>query len=421
LEDTETLPDVQKYSKRNLGLVAAAHAENHLQSSIYPYYYSVIMSSLGFGVAQLGLLVAGSNLIFGILQGIWGTVSKRYVDRKNILSVGNIFVGFFLSLSGLASNLATFASARIAGSISSSPQHPLALSMFTDQFVSKKRGTALAVHYSGGNVGTVLGPIIGFILLYLIGWQHALIVVGIPGVAIGILLWIFVKDNQKHGLSVDNKLTSSSRASYLSVLRNRNILTLLLGRMFTSGGRGLGVMIIFIPLYLNKDLLLPVGSFDYTALFVVLALGSVVAPILGGRVTDRMGRRKPMIVLSLFVSSVAIFFLILSRGYLFGVAVSLVVLGLFVFNEVPLSQALLSEIVTDANREGAYSIYFITDYSAGAAWSAAFGLIIAGFGYIPAFEVMIASLLLAGVILMFVREGKVSALGPAASAAIAPK
>jgi MFS transporter, FSR family, fosmidomycin resistance protein len=313
----------------------------------------------------------------------------------------------------------TFASVRIAGSISSSPQHPLALSMFTDQFESKKRGTALAVHYSGGNVGTVLGPIIGLILLYLIGWQHALIVVGIPGVVIGILLWIFVKDNQKHGVSSDSKVATSSRASYLSVLRNRNILTLLLGRMFTSGGRGLGVMIVFIPLYLKNSLHLP--YLEYTALFVVLALGSVVAPLLGGRVTDRMGRRKPMILASLFISSVAILFLILTGAYLIGVAVSLVVLGLFVFNEVPLSQALLSEIVTDANREGAYSIYFITDYSAGAAWAAAFGLIIVGFGYIPAFEVMIVSLLVAASILMFVREGKAAAVPPVVSAGIAPK
>ena len=122
--------------------------------------------------------------------------------------------------------------------------------------------------------------------------------------------------------------------------------------------------------------------------------------------TDRMGRRKPMIVLSLLESSIAILFLILSGAYLIGVALSLVVLGLFVFNEVPLSQALLSEIVTEQNREGAYSIYFITDYSAGAAWSAAFGLIIAGFGYTSAFEVMIGSLIVAAGVLMFVREGK---------------
>jgi MFS family permease len=411
LEDSGSQAQELKYSKRNLGLIAVAHAENHLQSSIYPYYYPTILASLGFGTAQLGLLIAGSNLLFGILQGIWGTVSKRYVDRKNLLGVGNAFVGVFLSISGLATNFLTFAAARIGGSVASSPQHPLALSLISDQFESNQRGSALAVHYSGGNVGTVLGPVVGLVLLLLIGWQRALIVVGIPGLIIGALLWVFMKDNKRHGLSQDKK-NASSRASYLSVLRDRNILTLLLGRAFTSGGRGLGVMIVYIPLYLNKSLGMPVKSLEYTGLFVVLALGAVVAPLLAGRITDRMRRRKPMIIASLLVSSVAILFLTLSGDYLIGVALSLVVLGLFVFNEVPLSQALLSEITTEGNREGAYSIYFVTDYSAGAVWAGAFGFIIAAIGFRPAFEIMIISLIIASVIFLFVREGSTGVKAP---------
>ena len=404
MEGTEPVAEAKNYSRRNLGLIAAAHSENHLQSSIYPYYYPAIMSSLNFGYAQIGLLLAASNLIFGLLQGIWVTVSKRWVDRRNLLGPGNMLVGVFLSISGLASNFLIFASARLAGSAASSPQHPLALSMIGDQFESKNRGSAVAIHYSGGNVGTVIGPIVGFVLFLFVGWRGALIIVGIPGMVLGLLLWIFLRDNREHGITLVNEDKTSSRASFLSVIRNRNILTFLVSRVLTSGGRGLGVMVVYIPLYLKNALHLP--YVQYTALFIVLALGSVVAPLLGGRITDRMGRRKPMIVISLFVSSAAVLFLILSGNYLVGVGLSLIVLGLFVFNEVPLTQTLLSEMTTAADREGAYSIYFMTDYSSNAVWTAIFGLIIGMIGFHPAFEVMAVSLIGAGIVMLFVHEGK---------------
>ena len=113
-----------------------------------------------------------------------------------------------------------------------------------------------------------------------------------------------------------------------------------------------------------------------------------------------------MIVISLFVSSAAVLFLILSGNYLVGVGLSLIVLGLFVFNEVPLTQTLLSEMTTAADREGAYSIYFMTDYSSNAVWTAIFGLIIGMIGFHPAFEVMAVSLIGAGIVMLFVHEGK---------------
>jgi MFS family permease len=397
-EATEIKTDSIK--SKHLALISMGHAETHAQSTLYPLVYPFAETALGFTNVDLAILVGASALIGGLLQGLHGWVA-RWVRRRTLAGGGNIFVGIFLALSSISPNFLAFATARIAGSVASSPQHPIAASLMSDWYSKKKRGSAFSIHFSGGNVGTVLVGVIGAPLLILVGWRGALEIFAIPGIVIGLLVIFFMKDDRKPGSWMDPK-SEKKHGSYLSAIKSRNVLVLMLGRFFTSGGRGLGIALTYIPLYIKQQLHYGTGA--YGVLFAFLAIGSVFSPIVGGRIADKIGRRLPVIVGSLLLSALATTALILSGDSFLGVATALLGLGLVVFNEGPLSQALLSELTPDEQRDGAFSMYFIISYAGGAMWGFLLGLLISYISFQLSFEVMIVSYVLAAFTYMLVKE-----------------
>lgn len=396
-------------SKRDLALLTAAHAETHVQTAAYSVLYPYIMQSLNFGTVELGLLISASSLVGGVLQGIHGWVS-RWVKRKALCGAGNIFVGLSLALAGLASNFPFFGAARVGGSVAASPQHPVAASLMSDWYGSRKRGTSFSIHFAGGNVGTVMAPLAAGFLYLAVGWRNTLLLFGIPGIVIGSLVWILLNDQRKagswyRGKSANQEGESESqgkRLSYLSAVHNTNALKLMLARATTSVGRGLGIILTYVSLYFVKELGFSTGL--STVLLTILTAGSVISPLIGGRLADRLGSRRPIIIGSLAFGALSLGFLIESGNYVPAVLLSVVMLGLSVYNEGPLSQALLSEIVSEREREGAFSLYFVISYAGSAVWGFVIAYVIFISSFATAFEMIMAANVAAIIIYSLVKE-----------------
>lgn len=387
-------------SNRDLALVTAAHTETHAQTAVYAYLYPYIMQTLNFTVVELGALIAATSLVGGLLQGVHGWLS-RWVKRKALCGGGNIFVGICLAFSSLATNFPLFGAARVAGGVAASPQHPVAASLMSEWYSSKKRGSAFSIHGSGGNVGTLVGPLVAGFLYLAIGWRDTLLVFAVPGIVVGSLVWIFLNDRRQPGTWFTPK-EKAKRPSYLSAVRNTNALKLMIARAVTSVGRGLGIILTYVQLYFVKGLGL--SHFVALGLFILLAAGSIFSPIVGGRLTDRIGLRRPVIVGSLVLSAVSLGLLIRAGHYIPALIISVLLLGFSVFNEGPISQALLSDIVSAQERDGAFSLYFVVSYSAASAWALVIAYIITSLSFSTAFEVIMVGNLVAAVIYFLIKE-----------------
>jgi MFS family permease len=155
--------EVRPGAYRVLALVAAAHAVNHAYTALLPILYPAMMADLGFGYRQLGLLIGVSQAFGQGLQFVTGYVG-RAVQRKVLLGVGTVAQGICFGLAGLSQSflhlLAWQSLTRLAGS----PQHPNGNALLLDYFGRTHRGRALAMHYAGGNLGTVLVPLVGALL-----------------------------------------------------------------------------------------------------------------------------------------------------------------------------------------------------------------------------------------------------------------
>ncbi len=385
---------------KDLALLSASHAVTHVQPTLYPLVYPYVMQALGFGYAQLGALVAVAGLAGGVLQGVHGYLA-RWVRRRVLCGAGNVLFGLTLGLSGLAGSFPLFSGLRVLASAATSPQHPIASSLLADWYPREKRGAAFAVHFSGGNLGTVLTPLVAGAMLAHLGWRATLAWFALPPLVVGALVWALT-DDRRPGDAFREPASHLARRPYLAAARNREVLIVVAGRALTAGGRGLGIVLTYVPLYLVRGLHLPPATAG--AYVSVLALGSVVAPLIAGAVADRLGARKPVVLASLWLSAAATLGLARPGAGASQVLAALALLGLAVYNESSLLQALLADLVSEEERDGAFSLYFVVSYAGAALWAVVIGVVIARWHFAAGFAVMVASYVLASAVLGLVRE-----------------
>ncbi|HEV2581200.1 MAG TPA: MFS transporter, partial [Ktedonobacteraceae bacterium] len=400
---------------RDLALVSAAHAVIHAIAVLMPLIYPLIQVEYHLSYTQIGLIVAVPNAVGGLIQVVFGLLS-RFILRKVMLGVGNIFVGISTFFTGTIVGFWSLMTWSMLAKLAGAPQHPVGSSYLTDRYGRRRHGYALAWHVAGGNIGTLAVPLIAGPLLGVWGWRPVLYLAALPGILIGIAILILVDE---HGLldKRDVRRASSSDVpstgsddrlpqareristrlykTLVEPLRNRTLAIIMLVSIIAAGGRGLGNVTTYVPLYLQNVLHLNAGLIS--VFFTLLLLGSVLGPLLGGRLSDRLGRRRLLFFFYGASSLALLLFLVLAAPGrpLWLVPLSLVLMGFVIYAESPLLQAYLADTASPAMRDAAFGLYFSLAFGIGSIWSAVLGWMIDHFGFGSAFWTMALSFLVA--------------------------
>ena len=404
---------------RDLTLVSAAHAVIHAVAVLMPLIYPFIQVEYHLSYTQIGLIVAIPNAVGGLLQIVFGLLS-RYVLRKVMLGIGSILVGVSTFLTGTIAGYWTLMLWSLMSRIAGAPQHPVGSSYVSDRFGRKRHGYALAWHVAGGNIGTLAVPLIAGPLLGIWGWRPVLYLAALPGILIGIAILILVEekglldrrihrkqvgveDRQHQNNTFATKLTTGLKA-LVQPLQNRTLAIIMVVSIVAAGGRGLGNVTTYVPLYLQN--VLHLNSSFISILFTTLLLGSVLGPLLGGRLSDMAGRRVMLLV---FYGSSALttilFIVVASPGMpFFLIPLALILMGFAVYAESPLLQAFLADEASPAIRDTAFGLYFALAFGVGSVWSAILGWMIDQFGFDAAFLTMAFSYVVAGLLLLLIRK-----------------
>src|SRR2546423_11162739 len=149
-----------------------------------PLVYPLALTDLHFSVFALGLMVATANLAGGFLQLGAGAVI-RVIRRHTLLGLGAFGMAVAALISGTSTSFLQFSAGNILQSVATSPQHPIGNSLLSDVYAKAKRGTAIAGHIAGGNVGTVVLTPAAAILLNAFGWRTAVLLLTIPAMLAG--------------------------------------------------------------------------------------------------------------------------------------------------------------------------------------------------------------------------------------------
>ena len=359
---------------RSLGLLSVAHAINHAQAVLLPLIFVAIIAEFGIGVDTIAFLSAFGAFAAGAVQLSYAVLT-RLVSRRWLLGIGGILFGGGFAAQALATSFATFAVPNVVSRIGGSPQHPVGNGLLAEQFPTERRGFAISAHIAGGNVGTVVVALIGAPLVAAVGWRGAAVVFGLPAIVVAIAILLFVRE-----LGTDRAAARASgtvRAAFGRILRDADLRWLYLTSVLGGGGRGLGVVNLFVLLYLT--LVLGIDATTAGLMYGALIVFSVPMPLIVGSLSDRYGR-KPLIVL-VYVGGAIGFVVFLAAGSSIPLLwLGIVIMGLFSFAESPQLQALLGDIAPPQIRDASYALYFTLAFGVGSLWVVLYGLVIDAFG-----------------------------------------
>src|SRR5487761_2599548 len=352
----------------SLWLLSIAHAVNHAQAVVLPLIYLKITDDFHVGVDTIAFLAAG------VVQLSFASLT-RLVSRRRLLGAGGLLFGGGFVAQAFASGFPTFAISNILSRVGGAPQHPVGNGLLAEQFPPERRGFAISAHISGGNVGTVVVALLGAPIIAAFGWRGAAIVFGIPALAIAIAILLLVRERGTDRAAA--VAGGSVRDAYRAIARDRDLRWLYLTSILGGGGRGLGVVNLFVLIYLTK--VIGLGESLSGLMYGALIVFSVPMPLVAGWLSDRIGR-KPLIVGVYLGGAIGFVVFLASGSSLVGLWAGILLMGLFSFAESPQLQALLADIARPSIRDATFALYFTLAFGVGSLWVAIYGAIIGAAG-----------------------------------------
>ena len=213
-----------------VGVLAVITTFALLDQQILGLLIQAIKTDFNLTDSEAGLLLGPTQAIFYALVAV---PFSRYIDRwtrKWIIAGGLIVWSLATAASGLATNFAQLFVARVVVGAGESVNGPTAYSMVADSFPRERLPRAVATLQLGSVAGSGLSLLLGGVMIWLVArvgspdlplvgvlrpWQVVLLGVGLPGLAISLLM-LTVKEPARHNLTLaTQKAGFRTTVSYL--------------------------------------------------------------------------------------------------------------------------------------------------------------------------------------------------------------
>ncbi len=191
-------PRWQPGDRQQLAVVAFSHTIQHSYVAVLGIVYPFALVAFHTSYAVLGVILGVAGVTGGLLQGVAGWVKK--VSSRTLLGAQNVGMALVSGLGAVSPNIAVFGLARVLGNLTSWPQHPVGSAHLTER-IPHRRGLALAVHTTGGNVGTLLAPLAASAVVASFGWRWALAGAGLVMALASVVTWTGVKERRPQGVA----------------------------------------------------------------------------------------------------------------------------------------------------------------------------------------------------------------------------
>jgi len=143
---------------------------------------------------HFGLL---SGFGFALMYTVMGIPIARLAERRNrvrIIASCVVLWSVMTALCGVAGGFLSLLAFRVGVGIGEAGCTPPANSLLADYFTPRRRATALGVYGLGITLGGVLANLFGGPIAESLSWRDAFIALGLPGVVVGIVVWLTVRE-----------------------------------------------------------------------------------------------------------------------------------------------------------------------------------------------------------------------------------
>ncbi len=285
-----------------LGVVAVTYVLSFFQRFAPAGIAQDLAASFQTSAASLGVLAATYFYVYTLMQVPTGILADTLGPRR-ILALGGIIGGIGSFLFGFAPTLDLALLGRTLVGLGVSVTFIAMLKLIAVWFEENRFATLVGVCMLVGNLGSVLAGAPLSALAQATGWRGVFIGVGVVSLVLGVLCWVMVRDSPQ---SVPGeKRPSFDRtvvlSGLLSVIRNRAtwpaalVNTGMSGAFFTFAGLWATPYLIQV-----HGLSRAVATSHLSLWFGGFAVGCFFI----GTISDRLGRRKPVLIVAshLFVA-----------------------------------------------------------------------------------------------------------------------
>lgn len=315
-----------------------------------PAFLSITLGASPFAIGVIeGMAESASSL----LKLFSGYLSDRFQRRKPLVFTGYAisatlrpFLGFTTSWLQV---LILRVTDRLGKGLRAAPRDAL-LSLQTP---SELRGIAFGFNRAADNLGAVLGPLIGFILILLVAenqeslsstdYQKVFLIASLPAILALFVILFFLKEETNH-LQTEKPSIKLSLKGF-----DKNFRQFLLAvSLFTLSNSTDSFLLL-------KAQQTGIGIRDLSILWMFLNISKVIASLIGGEISDKIGRKRVILsgwILYAFVylgfafatNQIQIWILFFLYGFYFG------------FTE-GVERAMIADLVPEEKRGTAYGLY----------------------------------------------------------------
>ena len=399
--------------------------ENDLKPSIPTGYWLklVIIFFLGWiviyaGRSVLSPLVGELQTQFGLTKAATGGIMSLFflaytlfqipsgilgdkIGRKRVLVTGfslyAIFIAAIYFVPSFTIFLILWMLTGAAQGCYYGPQYALSSEAIPKKWIT----LGSAIIGSGMSFGIAMGYYLSSVMISVFNtsWKIPFVMVAMPIVIVTILMFVFIKE--KSNFSVASQ--TSGKTNFSQLFKNRNLLLAYI-TIFCSI-YGFFVIITWLPNYLEVER--GMNKIEASQIASIVPWISIIGTLLCSYVSDKLGRRKPVVLFMMPLSLIAIFSIVYCDSYAVLVAVLILYGFIGKISLNPVLIALVADNAPKASLSTAFGLYNFFGMAASICAPYFTGLIADKTGSLNSGFYLAAVITLVGITAMlFVKEAK---------------
>ncbi len=298
---------------------------------VLPAILPLLMVNNGYSYLAAGLLVTAYNFTSSITQPLVGWLS----DTKGFtvsISLSLMVSAVFIALMGIAKDYYLIMFLAIIAALGHACFHPTALSLVNRLCISENRGRITSYFVVGGNFGYAIGPVLTGLLVFRLGLPGLLFLI-FPALFMVLALRYLLPGEiagacQSHSRPESRKGGVQSKKPFVILVI---VSVLRAWAVFAA--------ITFLPMFLVTQ-----GYDLMTAgiIMTLMLLAGVGGQVMGGQISDRIGRKEFMIIG--LAGAIPFFYLFFASTGIVAV-ISILLFGFFLWSTFAVAVAMSHELL----------------------------------------------------------------------------
>lgn len=267
-----------------------AAGSNYLTRTMLTTMRGSILEEIPMSDAQFGLLTSGFLWVYAFASPVAGFFADRF-SRRLVIIVSLFAWSAITCVTAYVKTFEQFLVLRTLLGLSQACYIPAAVALIIDYHRGSTRALAAGIHVTGMVAGSTLGGLGGWLAADY-GWSYTYIIIGVPNLALGVLLCFTLRDPPREGQpAAGGGLPSIRLGEALGSLARPGVFYAMMACVGVQGA--VSWMIIgWMPTQMSEQFKMGQGAAGFSALGF-LYLAQTIGLLAGGYWSDRRSLVNP--------------------------------------------------------------------------------------------------------------------------------